>query len=714
MMAWLFASPLIYLFDVPAREKNSVKHPMFFRIFVFIAVLLFSAAACIDAPLPPAENNNPKGCTDYCELNERTCLDSQTLVECAINQNGCLDFTNPTQCGDALVCSNGACVDDDSECSDECAPGDPPRCTIDGQRETCADHGQTGCLSYGAPTQCEADTYCDAASGDCIKPACENECTEGETTCELHRRAVCKKDARGCLSYADAQECGVGKTCSAGDCISVQTCTSECNDNDMICDLDGAPRICGDWNDNGCFDFSEVFECAPNEVCQGGECFAQDRCQDQCLKGETICIGNKIATCDDHDADGCVEFDEPKDCAAHASTCQVRDNKSVCHASPQSGNVLVNEVFYNPLGDDLRDADGTKCKNASPACTSPTFIELIGPPGLLIADYKIEMVSGATGKTYNSAVLPADARLDGRGYAVIAMEQADNFLSYAAPFATNIYYILKSYGPNEDAIQNGAGSIVLYDVSSKIADAVGFGNFSASHLVNFRGKGQPAAGAISGRSLGRIPGRASTDNNVTDYITFYPTPGMPNQDLLINEVYVNQPGTNDGTETFVELVAPILGWEDLSLDGYVLRAVAGHHGKDYLYTGTIPGVALDGKLLNDAASEDGYVVLCNKKARQPLRDRCSVHYDGPPFYTGPDNFILEYQQHPIDAIGYGTFANSDTFVGRGRPAPYKSTDSGRSLSRGPYSDANSTLNTNDNAIDFHRVSPTPGVGNARP
>lgn len=705
--------------NVHVREKEFMKLPVLFRLFLFVTALFLSAAACIDAPLPDDKNNfnasnNPKNCTDYCKPNERTCLDKQHSVECVVNQNGCLDFSNPTRCDDGFICSDGICIADDSECDDECALGDLPRCNVNGLRESCADHMGTGCLRYGAPTQCAPDTYCDTRSGECITPQCEDECIEGEKTCELHRISTCKKDARGCLSFVGAQECDTGKTCSAGTCISVHTCISECNDNDMICSLDGAARICGDWNNNGCFEFSEPFACAANEICHEGDCVAANRCQDQCLPGETICLGNKIATCGDYNSDGCVEFDTPRNCPAPGATCQFIGNKSVCHASPQSGSVLINEIFYDALGDDLREPAGTKCKNGSPSCTSPTFVELIGPPGLLIAGYRLEMINGATGKSYNTAELPTDARLDGKGYAVIAMEQADSFLSYAAPFSTNLYYILKSYAPNEDAIQNGAGSIVLYDAARQQADAVGYGDFSASNLQNFRGRGQPAARALSGRSLGRIAGRLPTDNNASDFITFYPTPGMPNQDLLINEIYVNQPGANDGTETFVELVAPILGWEDLSLSGYVLRAVAGHNGKDYLYTGTIPGIVLDGKLLNDTASTDGYVVLCNKKARQALHSLCSVHYDGPPFYTGPDNFILEYQQHAIDAIGYGTFAQSDTFAGEGRPAPYDFTDSGRSLARGSYSASNSNPDTNDNAADFQRVSPTPGTGNARP
>ncbi len=690
-----------------------------FRLFWFVVAMLLAAMACSDSSLPndkndPAADNNPKSCTDFCELDENTCLDKRTSLECVVNENGCRDFANPTRCKDEFVCFDGSCIADGSECDDECTLVDFPRCTVNGMRETCADHKGTGCLSYGAPKQCESKTYCDSRSGECVSPQCEEECIEGETICELHRITTCKKDARGCLSFVGAEECSMGKTCAAGACISVQTCSSECSDNDTICNLDGGVRICGDWNSNGCFAFSEPFECLVNEVCSAGECVAANRCQDQCLPGEAICIGNKIATCGDYNSDGCVEFNTPNDCPTPGASCQFKDNKSVCHASPQSGAVLINEIFYDALGDDLRDRDGKKCKNAAPSCTSPTFIELAGPPGLLIAGYKLDIINGSAGKSYNTAVLPTDARLDGRGYAVIAMEQADNFLSYAAPFATNVFYILKSYAPNEDAIQNRAGSIVLYDATSKQVDAVGFGDFDAATLPNFRGTGQPAAKSLTGRSLGRIPGRASTGNNAADFITFYPTPGMPNQDLLINEIYFNQPGANNGTETFVELVAPILGWEDLSLNGYVLRAVAGHNGKDYLYTSTIPGIVLDGKMLNDTATEDGYVLLCNKKARQPLHNLCSVHYDGPPFYLGPDNFILEYQQHAIDAVGYGIFAQSDKFVGEGSPAPYRLTDSGRSLARGPYSDPNSTLDTNNNKVDFQRVSPTPGLGNARP
>lgn len=692
----------------------------YYLLWITASVLL---TACVDSPLPsaPGINNadadagqNSQTCIDSCQAGERTCLDDQTTLLCMVNEQGCLEFTSPTACLDDLQCFNGLCLAESPTCNDECSPGDPPRCNENGQLESCADHQQTGCLTYGAPIDCEAGTYCEATSGRCVEPQCEENCQEGETICELRRIATCKKDARGCFSFVDSRECNPGHACSDGQCRPVQTCANECIDSDLVCTAAGEARLCGDWNSSGCFVFSEAIDCGAGQTCRGDDCVAVDSCQDQCLRGETVCIGNKIATCDDHDQDGCVEFDKPTDCPTPGNTCQLIDTQSLCRPSPQSGAVLINEIFYDPLGADLRDPEGNKCQNASPNCTSPTFIELSGPPGLRIAGYKIDMINGADGNSYNSAILPEDARLDGRGFAVIAMEQADNFLSYAAPFQTNVYYVLKSYAANEDALQNDAESIILYDASGQPADAVGYGHFNAAQLPNFRGQGQPAPRAASGRSVGRIHGRANSNNNAADFSTFYPTPGMPNQDLFINEVYTNQPGANDGSETFVELAAPILGWEDLSLDGYVLRAIAGHNGKDYIFTATTPGISLNGKKLNDATSVDGYVVLCHNAAKQPLRSLCTVHYDGSPFYAGPDNFILEYQQNPIDSIGYGTFASSDTFVGEGRPASYTSTDSGRSLARGQHSDPNTILDTNDNSVDFHRVSPTPGTGNGRP
>jgi len=290
------------------------------------------------------------------------------------------------------------------------------------------------------------------------------------------------------------------------------------------------------------------------------------------------------------------------------------------------------------------------------------------------------------------------------------------------PFFTNVYYILTGASGSNDVMQNGPDNLRLLDSGGAEVDAVAYGNFGATHV--FAGEGSCSNPPTScdavpdvtgGRSIGRDANGRDTDNNKADFLSYYPTPSLPNSDLIINEVYFDQPGTDDGSETFVELMAPILGWEDLPLDGYVLHAINGFNGEDYIFTGILPGVDMSGWMLNDGGADWGYVVTCNiDTASAALINLCTVPYEGVDFQNGPDNFVLRYQGRVIDAVGYGAFGAQHTFAGEGTPASWSSSDGGKSLSRWPVFDVSRDLDTDDNSNDFFKVSPTPGFDNNLP
>jgi hypothetical protein len=264
-------------------------------------------------------------------------------------------------------------------------------------------------------------------------------------------------------------------------------------------------------------------------------------------------------------------------------------------------------------------------------------------------------------------------------------------------------------------MQNGPDNVKLLDVSDQVVDAVGYGTFAGTSV--FEGEGTAAPSSTSGRSIGRTNG-VDTDDNSADFLTFYPTPGIPNADLRINEVYFDQPGTDTGSDTFVEVVAPIQGWEDIALDGYVLRAINGLNGNDYIFTfdenGTavVDGVDFSGYTLNEGINS-GYVVVCNiDTASNALLNRCTVPYEGSDFQNGPDNFVLEFGGRVVDAIGYGSFGASDTFAGEGSSKSFSTSSAGKSLSRWPISDPSVVGDTDDNSVDFHLMTPSPASDNA--
>ncbi len=673
-----------------------------FRTISALAILFAFAilAGCTDDP-GTTDNNGGNGCEDECALGDRSCIDESTVQFCVPDSNTGCNRIIDTTCLTSEQCVQGTCDELPRDCEDVCTDLDT-RCTVDGEVETCADHDGNGCVEFGNPVSCDAGEFCEPRDGLCRASECSDECTQSETSCEGDLISTCGINAQGCLVYGPAKECGDGQTCQGGECVGGAGCEDECNAGESVCTGDGNLRTCGDFDADSCSELGDPMPCPGNDVCEEGQCVAPRNCSDACIAGEKVCVGNQVSECVTGGS-GCLEFSNPMACSGANESCTVEAGTVACRAAAVSGPVVINEIFYDALGDDVRGNEG-----------SPTFIELRGPAGLDISAYVLEMVNGSSsGGTYNSVTLPAGARLDGNGFAVVTLDNPDTYLGLAAGFYTNVYDAMTPYSSGQDGMQNGPDNVRLLDDVGVELDAVGYGTFGASNT--FAGEGTSVPDPVPGRSVGRING-VDTDNNSADFVSFYPTPGLENADLIINEVYVNQPGVDDGSETFVELVAPITGWEDADLSGYVLRAINGFDGTDYIFSGALDGIIMEfigfPAMLND--DQDGYVVICDADvASDALFQVCSVDFDGVDFQNGPDNFVLEYLGRPIDAIGYGSFGAGETFVGEGSAAPYTSSDSGKALARWPLADPTRDNDTDDNSVDFRRVSPTPGRSNPR-
>lgn len=160
------------------------------------------------------------------------------------------------------------------------------------------------------------------------------------------------------------------------------------------------------------------------------------------------------------------------------------------------------------------------------------------------------------------------------------------------------------------------------------------------------------------------------------------------QDLVINEIYYDGPGTDEGT--FTEILGP--GGFDLA--GYVLVGVNGSNGEDYRT------VSLDGMIIPD----DGYLVVA--------QDETVPNYDyidsGVDWQNGPDELELRFWSIPestwvvADGICYGYSDLLDCEGGTHGP----DVSSGMSISRCPDG-----VDTNNNEDDTAETNPTPGETN---
>lgn len=652
-------------------------------------------------------SNNTMSCSNLCLAGETKCLNDSVALTCTEQADGCRNFGSPERCGSNEMCMAGECVpsgsnnDAPNQCTSTCTNGDPPICK-NGQVVTCADHDNNGCLSYGNAMECTGDTVCQG--GMCVEVTCENPCTEGTARCDGELLQTCETNPKtGCLEFTPGNECAAGQTCMGDACVEEINCEDECPAGEKLCGPGGTPRACEDSDGDGCVEYVDKAECGAGQECRGGECIEASTCEDQCTAMARVCVGSEIQECRDTDGDGCVEFDLVEDCANGGFICD--DSGAVqCTTAPMTGQVVINEIFYNPAGADF---DATNDESSS-------FIELAGPPGFDVSGYEVRLVNGSNGMPYQTITIPQGSVIDGYGFVLITTDKPDSFLTFGT-FGNFVLPEISTSG-NTDGIQNGPDNVELYDDSGTKLDALGYGDFDTMAGDVFTGEGMPAGNA-NGRSLGRLPGAADTDNNSVDFLSLFPTPGLPNGDLIINEVYVDQPGT-DGVagqiETFIELTAPIRGWVDMELSGYKIRAINGLDGTDYIFEGADPGANLAGFALNDVPGSEGFVTLCNIDASVSLFDYCSAIYEGPDFQNGPDSIVLEYRGRVLDAVGYGSFSGTDVFAGEGSAASLTSSNSGKSLNRWPTSDPSKDKDTDNNATDFHLAEPSPGKGNKYP
>ena len=97
-------------------------------------------------------------------------------------------------------------------------------------------------------------------------------------------------------------------------CQSIQACTSLCSIGTKQCFGSGV-QVCGDFNGDGCSEWSLPAECGFGKACSAGECFAHPiTCNNLCTLGTHQCTGNALQFCGDYNGDGCSEWSLPAEC----------------------------------------------------------------------------------------------------------------------------------------------------------------------------------------------------------------------------------------------------------------------------------------------------------------------------------------------------------------------------------------------------------------
>ncbi len=150
-------------------------------------------------------------CTDACTEGAKECSGNGVRT-CSRGSNNCTAWSGVTACGDDQSCANGVCV---KKCANQCSKGDV-KC-VDNGVSTC--ETINGCLDWTAAKACDTNSVC--VSGACVEKSseCEDECIEGELSCNNNRVTKCEKNALGCLSWSNSTTCEADKICSGGRCV---------------------------------------------------------------------------------------------------------------------------------------------------------------------------------------------------------------------------------------------------------------------------------------------------------------------------------------------------------------------------------------------------------------------------------------------------------------------------------------------------------------
>ncbi len=251
------------------------------------------ATVCDDNNLCTTDSCNPKnGC--IFNANSLPCTDNDlcTIADTCKNSvcaaNGKLPCSDGNPCTDdscdgikgCIFTNNTAICDDNNNCTTgdtckdgTCTPSAPSPCDDGNPCTTEICDPKTGCKAFNNKAQCSDNNVC--TDGDtCKDGACSagvgKVCDDGNP-CTTDLCDVTK----GCITFANAEECSDGNVCTDGDNCAGNKCkpgkVKMCNDGNACTDdfCDPVTGCNAQSNSNTC---SDGDLCTVIDMCKGGEC----------------------------------------------------------------------------------------------------------------------------------------------------------------------------------------------------------------------------------------------------------------------------------------------------------------------------------------------------------------------------------------------------------------------------------------------------------
>jgi len=655
----------------------------------------------------PATGQCEVACTDECnQAGDRRCIPEPTEEGYEICGNydadDCLEWGQRTLCPSGETCDS-ATKTCSSTCTDDCTEGQRI-CDGNGYR-VCGYYDADPCLDWSGITNCASYETCNPQTGQC-EISCSDECpSQGDKRCSTDGYDTCGDyDIDPCLEWGGHVACGAGFKCDGGECV--EDCTDECTEGERVCDGAGY-RVCGDYDPDSCLEWSAIYPCGTDEVCDGGVCSRE--CQNECsTDGEKECFGNGWRECGEYDTDDCLDWSTVHPCGV-GQICDPATVECVDACSDECATDGERECYENGWRE-CGDYDADTCLDWS--SVNPCGSGQVCDPDL------VQCVDDCFDECY----VMDDRQCSGDGYDVCGDYDADSCMEWGGHVAC----------PPQTTCSDGQCLAVCTDECSegeKVCDGNGFricGEYDNDDCLDWSGitycaynevcqagvcevictEECPAinvvecvAGENAWHKCGEFDGDpclewgTQTDCDVDDMCyAGNCIPATP-PTILINEILYDDDG-NDGEFEYIELYGP----GGASLENFVVEGVNGANGQVYM---TIP---LDGYAL----PSDGHFVIATSIADAQLAaERDLTHGSGNLLQNDHDNLRVVYAEAiTTDALGYGDFSGGGTFVGEGTAAEEANYDNPYTycLSRDAFHN-----DSDDNYEDFwKRTICTPG------
>jgi hypothetical protein len=281
----------------------------------------FSDSDCDDSNASTQDIcKNPGTPSSHCEHNPIGCfVNSDCGISGPLGNLFCVG-NNVYQNYQSAVCYNAGQVN--SYCNNSIA---------EQFKESC----DYACILQGICIRCDEDSDCDdlnAGTTDiCVNPgtinsycnnsiSCTNLCSLNDRRCDNNGYQVCGNyDSDICYEWSQVTECSIGETCVNGYCIPQTSCEDECDLGEKVCAESSSYKICGNFDSDNCLDWSNAISCPPSQICSDGNCITEPSCTSDCVYGSRECINNGYKVCGNFDSDSCYEWSLITQCGLGSS-----------------------------------------------------------------------------------------------------------------------------------------------------------------------------------------------------------------------------------------------------------------------------------------------------------------------------------------------------------------------------------------------------------